>query len=63
MFVATEHDQKIEFKAQPIVVGQVSGDGQWVEVQSGLKQAQQYVAQGSFLLKSELEKGEASHEH
>lgn len=63
VFVATEHDQKIEFKAQPIVVGQVSGDGQWVEVQSGLKQAQQYVAQGSFLLKSELEKGEASHEH
>ena len=63
VFVAVEHDQKIEFKAQPVVVGQVSGDGQWVEVQSGLTQAQKYVSQGSFLLKSELEKGEASHEH
>ncbi|OTG67579.1 efflux RND transporter periplasmic adaptor subunit [Acinetobacter silvestris] len=63
VFVTAEHDQKIEFKVQPVVLGQVSGDGQWIEVQSGLKQAQQYVAQGSFLLKSELEKGEASHEH
>ena len=63
VFVAVEHDQKIEFKAQPVVVGQVSGDGHWVEVQSGLTQAQKYVSQGSFLLKSELEKGEASHEH
>ena len=63
VFVAVEHDQKIEFKSQPVVVGQVSGDGQWVEVQSGLTQAQKYVSQGSFLLKSELEKGEASHEH
>ena len=63
IFVAKEHGQKIEFIAQPIVLGQISGDGQWIEVQSGLKQGQQYVAQGSFLLKSELEKGEASHEH
>ncbi|NEN74034.1 cobalt-zinc-cadmium resistance protein, partial [Escherichia coli] len=26
-------------------------------------QGQKYAAQGSFLLKSEMEKGEASHEH
>ena len=63
VFVAHEHDKKIEFIAQPVVLGQVSGDGQWVEIQSGLTQGQQYAAQGSFLLKSELEKGEASHEH
>ncbi|ALD02576.1 hemolysin D [Acinetobacter sp. TTH0-4] len=63
VFVASEHDQKIEFKAQPVVLGQISGNAEWVEVQSGLTQGQQYAAQGSFLLKSELEKGEASHEH
>lgn len=63
VFVASEHDQKIEFKAQAVILGQSSGDGQWIEIQSGLVQRQQYAAQGSFLLKSELEKGEASHEH
>ena len=63
VFVASEHDQKIEFKAQAVILGQISGDGQWIEIQSGLAQGQQYAAQGSFLLKSELEKGEASHEH
>ena len=63
VFVAHEHDKKIEFSPQPVVLGQVSGDGQWIEVQSGLTQGQQYAAQGSFLLKSELEKGEASHAH
>lgn len=63
VFVASEHDRKLEFKAQAVVLGQISGDGQWIEIQSGLTQGQQYVAQGSFLLKSELEKGEASHEH
>ncbi|MBE9400817.1 efflux RND transporter periplasmic adaptor subunit [Acinetobacter albensis] len=63
VFVASEHDQNIEFKAQPVVLGQILGNAEWVEVQSGLTQGQQYAAQGSFLLKSELEKGEASHEH
>lgn len=63
VFVASEHNQKIEFTVQPVLLGQISGDDQWVEVQSGLTQGQQYAAQGSFLLKSELEKGEASHEH
>lgn len=63
VFVAHEHDKKIEFSPQPVILGQASGDGQWIEVQSSLTQGQQYAAQGSFLLKSELEKGEASHEH
>ena len=63
VFVAHEHDKKIEFSPQPVILGQISGGGQWIEVQSGLTQGQQYAAQGSFLLKSELEKGEASHEH
>lgn len=63
VFVAKEHDKKLEFSPQPVVIGDISSDGQWVEIQSGLAKGQQYVAQGSFLLKSELEKGEASHGH
>ena len=63
VFIAKEHDKKIEFTPQAVVLGQISADGQWIEIQSGLTQGQQYAGQGSFLLKSELEKGEASHEH
>lgn len=63
IFVATQHGQKIEFSPQPVKLGQSSGNSPWVEVVNGLNQGQKYAAQGSFLLKSELEKGEASHEH
>jgi cobalt-zinc-cadmium efflux system membrane fusion protein len=44
-------------------VGVSSQDGQWLEVISGLTEGQKYIAQGSFLLKSELEKDEAGHGH
>lgn len=63
VFVAQSNAEHVEFHPQPIVVGQRSSDGAWVEVKSGLKPGQQYVSQGSFLLKSELEKGEADHGH
>ena len=63
VFVATQHEQKLEFMPQAVTLGARSSDGQWIEVQSGLNKGQQYAAQGSFLLKSELEKGEASHGH
>lgn len=63
VFVATQHGQKIEFMPQVVTLGTRSSDGQWIEVKSGLNKGQQYAAQGSFLLKSELEKGEASHAH
>ncbi|EOX5197603.1 hypothetical protein ACPST3_005412, partial [Escherichia coli] len=63
VFVATQHGQKVEFTPQPVKLGQSSGDSQWIEVVNGLNQGQKYAAQGSFLLKSEMEKGEASHEH
>ena len=63
VFVAAQHEQKIEFAPQSVTLGASSSDGQWIEVLSGLEQGQQYAAQGSFLLKSELEKGEASHAH
>lgn len=63
VFVAAQHEQKIEFTPQAVTLGTSSSDGKWIEVLSGLGQGQQYAAQGSFLLKSELEKGEASHAH
>ena len=63
VFVATQQEQQIEFHPTPIKLGQSSKDSQYIEVLSGLNQGQKYAAQGSFLLKSELEKGEASHEH
>jgi cobalt-zinc-cadmium efflux system membrane fusion protein len=63
VFVAKQHGQKLEFVPQPVKLGASASDGQWIEVLSGLEQGQKYAAQGSFLLKSELEKGEASHAH
>ena len=63
IFVATQQGQQVEFHPTPIKLGQSSKDSQYIEVLSGLNQGQKYAAQGSFLLKSELEKGEASHEH
>lgn len=63
IFVATQQEQQVEFHPTPIKLGQSSKDSQYIEVLSGLNQGQKYAAQGSFLLKSELEKGEASHEH
>lgn len=63
VFVATQHGQIIEFSPQAVKLGQSSGDSPWIEVVYGLNPGQKYAGQGSFLLKSELEKGEASHEH
>ena len=63
IFVATQQGQQVEFHPTRIKLGQSSKDSQYIEVLSGLNQGQKYAAQGSFLLKSELEKGEASHEH
>ena len=64
VFVVEQSNAKaVHFKAQPVVLGQSSSDGQWLEVISGLAEGMQYASQGSFLLKSELEKGEAAHEH
>lgn len=68
IFVATLHGDNVEFYPQEIDLGslstvQQSSDQQWVEVRKGLTANQSYASQGSFLLKSELEKGEAAHAH
>ena len=64
VFVAQANQNKVfDFKAVPVQIGQRTQDGQWVEITQGLSAGQSYVAVGSFLLKSELEKGEAEHGH
>ena len=64
VFVAQANQKKgFDFKAIPVQIGQRTQDGQWVEITQGLSVGQSYVAAGSFLLKSELEKGEAEHGH
>jgi cobalt-zinc-cadmium efflux system membrane fusion protein len=49
------------FQAQPVALGR--RDGGRVEVQEGLAAGQRYVARGSFLVKAELGKAGASHDH
>lgn len=61
--VKSEQKGQVHLKAQALKLGQASSDGQWLEVLSGLEAGQKYISQGSFLLKSELEKDEAGHEH
>ncbi|GLI37967.1 efflux RND transporter periplasmic adaptor subunit [Geobacter hydrogenophilus] len=50
------------FAARPVELGRASGG--MVEVLSGLKEGERYAIKGSFLLKSELKKGEIEgHQH
>lgn len=49
------------FNAVPVVVGR--SDGKNVEIIKGLEAGAQYAAKGSFVLKSELGKASAEHEH
>ena len=39
------------------------GDGKYIEVREGLKAGEQYVSQGSFIVKADIGKGEAGHDH
>ena len=61
--VESKQKGQVHLKAQKVEIGQASSDDEWLEVISGLSAGQKYIAQGSFLLKSELEKDEAGHEH
>ena len=49
------------FEPHSVTLGR--SDGQWTEILSGLSSGVRYAAQGSFILKSELLKSEAGHEH
>lgn len=51
------------FAPRPVMTGKESGG--WVEILSGLQPGQNYVAEGAFTLKAQLEKGgfESGHAH
>lgn len=48
---------------EPAVVEIGRRDGEWIEITSGLKTGQQYVAEGSFVIKADILKSGASHDH
>ncbi len=48
-------------EARPLVLGR--SDGKFVEVVSGLNAGEVYAAENSFLIKADLEKSGASHDH
>ena len=57
--VFVKHDNKYEFI--PLVVGRK--DDSYAEVISGLKPDTEYVTRNSYLIKADIEKSEAVHEH
>ena len=58
VFLQTADDS---YKAQPVTVGIT--DGIWSEVRTGLDLGQRFVATNSFILKAEMGKAGAEHEH
>ena len=49
------------YEARAVALGRRSA--QWVEVLSGLKAGETYVAEGAFLIRADIEKAGAAHEH
>ncbi|MDP2681273.1 MAG: efflux RND transporter periplasmic adaptor subunit [Deltaproteobacteria bacterium] len=50
-----------QFEARPLELGR--SDGKWVEVLSGLSPGEKYAAKNSFVLKADLGKTGATHDH
>ncbi len=61
--VFVRHEGRIE--ARPVVLGRHGhvGEARMVEITEGLKAGESYVAENSFLIKAELGKGSAGHQH
>jgi cobalt-zinc-cadmium efflux system membrane fusion protein len=49
------------FEVRPVTLG--ARDGQWVEIRDGLRPGTRYVADHSFVLKADIEKAGAAHDH
>jgi cobalt-zinc-cadmium efflux system membrane fusion protein len=58
VFVA---ENEAEFTARQVQTGR--GAGGMIEIVSGLKEGERYAIKGSFILKSEIKKGEMKDEH
>ena len=54
-------EEKDEFAPRPVQIGRAANG--MVEIVSGLKEGEQYAVKGSFILKSEVKKGEMKDEH
>ncbi len=50
-----------QFEARPVEMGRTNG--QWVELLSGLSTGEKYAARNSFVLKADLGKSGATHDH
>ncbi len=50
-----------QFEVRPLALGR--SDGKWVEVVSGLSPGEKYAAKNSFVLKADLGKSGAAHDH
>lgn len=61
VFVQEGDGDEIVFEARVIKVGEQNG--KLTEIRSGIAADEKYAAANSFILKAELGKGEASHEH
>jgi membrane fusion protein, heavy metal efflux system len=49
------------FEARPLELGRT--DGEWIEVRSGLSAGEKYASANSFILKADVGKAGASHDH
>jgi cobalt-zinc-cadmium efflux system membrane fusion protein len=49
------------YEARPLEFGR--RDGEWVEVLAGLSPGQRYVSRNSFLIKADILKSGATHDH
>lgn len=54
-------DEEGAYKAQPVETG--LSDAEWTEIRHGLKAGQRYVADNSFVVKADIGKAGAEHEH
>ncbi len=58
IFVKEENNK---YEARHVKLGK--GDGEYIEVIEGLKEGEEYVSQGSFIIKADILKSTASHAH
>lgn len=57
VFIVIDH----LFEAAPVQLGRKNKE--WVEIKSGLNSGDRYVSENSFIIKADLEKSGAAHEH
>lgn len=62
VFTVSEEKGNLIIQPTEVTLG-LASDQNWVEIIDGLTINQRYVSEGSFTLKSDMEKGEADHGH